>query len=347
MVSMAFASDEEQATCFLTELFTPYVGTNAYVEIRTFTKPFPRRWFPVSSQGLSDAATFAVSLRDRFDVYMGVLPRVNGGGGSEHLRVAGWLWVDLDAGEDDLPTVYEFYRTGISKKVELAPSMIVASGYGLHCYWRLAEPVSVRTEEERERLRKTNSRLCLLFNGEVIDRKYEVRLSHVHACQNTTEAARVLRVPGTINRKRANLPDTAKREERMVRLISMEQPTLHPLLWWVANLPAMPLPPRREPRRAVHYRDNGSLSLPPLTRDKIATGAGQGMRHYTMRDVAISAVKEGYDELSVRALVEQTARASGVDVNSSHESRHVDGIVAWAVANITPDPFQPQGGYTR
>lgn len=346
MVSMAFASDEEQATCFLTELFTPYVGTNAYVEIRTFTKPFPRRWFPVSSQGLSDAATFAVSLRDRFDVYMGVLPRVNGGGGSEHLRVAGWLWVDLDAGEDDLPTVYEFYRSGMSKKAIPAPSMIVVSGYGLHCYWRLAEPVSVRTEEDRERLRKTNARLCLLFNGEVIDRKDEARLSRVHACQNTTEAARVLRVPGTINRKRANLPDPAKREERIVRLMSMNESATHPLLWWVANLPAMPLPPRRQ-QRVSSVSISSSLSLPPLTRDKIATGAGQGMRHYTMRDVAISAVKEGYDETSIRALVEQTARASGVDVNSSHESRHVDGIVAWAVANITPDPFQPQGGYTR
>jgi hypothetical protein len=66
-----------------------------------------------------------------------------------------------------------------------------------------------------------------------------------------------------------------------------------------------------------------------------------------MRDVAISAVKEGYDELSVRALVEQTARASGVDVNSSHESRHVDALVSWAVANITPEPFSMKGGYAK
>jgi hypothetical protein len=63
------------------------------------------------------------------------------------------------------------------------PSLIVRSGHGLHLYWPLREPLDLVTDEPRARA--LLQRLALHLGGD----------------QSAAECARVLRVPGTWNRK--------------------------------------------------------------------------------------------------------------------------------------------------
>lgn len=65
----------------------------------------------------------------------------------------------------------------------LTPSLVVMSGGGLQVYWLLREPAEVQTEAER--LRDVLRRLAASLDADIV----------------AGESARVLRVPGTLNRK--------------------------------------------------------------------------------------------------------------------------------------------------
>jgi hypothetical protein len=67
----------------------------------------------------------------------------------------------------------------------LAPSIIVASGGGVHVYWMLREPFDLTVEAERDQARALLRRLALELGGDVA----------------AGECARVLRVPGSWNVK--------------------------------------------------------------------------------------------------------------------------------------------------
>jgi len=72
-----------------------------------------------------------------------------------------------------------------------APSVVVDSGGGFHCYWLLAEPFALTDDAKRERARDIQAR-WVAFVGSDDDAK---------------DLARVLRVPGTRNYKPAYGPD--------------------------------------------------------------------------------------------------------------------------------------------
>lgn len=329
---------------FLASLFAPYKRyPTARIELRAWTpkydkRPDPapgihspspangivRQWFPITAQGVHAAAAWSVVQSARRDVYTGVLPRVQGKGGADALRVGAWLWCDIDGGDGDVPGAATLAESAVKAGLP-KPHIGVVSGSGLHCYWRLLEPAPCHSREQQERYRRTLRRLVRAIGGES---------PAPHADIASAESVRVLRVPGTVNRKRETDP-------RPVRLVRFDVATpCYPLVWWCANLPAEPLPPKRKP---ATFTPSPGLSLPPLTRGKIEAGAAPGARHHAMRDVAVSAVKEGYDEAAVRALVEQTARASGLNPGDGSEARHITGIVEWAVSNVTPEPWQRTG----
>jgi replicative DNA helicase len=66
-----------------------------------------------------------------------------------------------------------------------APSVVVDSGGGYHCYWLLDEPYVLATPEIRERARKLQAAWVVLMDGD----------------KQSKDLARVLRVPGTRNLK--------------------------------------------------------------------------------------------------------------------------------------------------
>lgn len=79
------------------------------------------------------------------------------------------------------------------KALPISPSIVVDSGGGLHLYWLLDKPWIIQNEEDRQRIASLSERL----QAEVI------RLGKDHGWKfdNTSDLARVLRVPGTFNRK--------------------------------------------------------------------------------------------------------------------------------------------------
>lgn len=68
-----------------------------------------------------------------------------------------------------------------------APSVVVASGGGWHCYWLLAEPYALAGDAERNRAIDLQRRWVEYHGGD----------------KNAKDLARVLRVPGTMNHKPA------------------------------------------------------------------------------------------------------------------------------------------------
>lgn len=98
------------------------------------------------------------------------------------------LWLDLDLAQanKDNGKKYPSYEVAMEtlNKLELPPSMITWSGFGLHVYWILTEPTE--TEGSIDIPRKWLEYLRGEFKGYDLD--------------SVADAARILRVPGTFNK---------------------------------------------------------------------------------------------------------------------------------------------------
>lgn len=154
-------------------------------------------WYTVDH--LDDAAARAVARSNQdADVWFGVATRherlTSGRGGADDCHQIAGLWLDLDVAgprhrnTDGLPpTLEDAYR--ILDRFPYPPSFVINSGGGLQPWWFLSEPVDVDPELLR-RWHQTWARIAAETGGWRID--------------NVSDPARVMRVPGTLNRK---LPD--------------------------------------------------------------------------------------------------------------------------------------------
>lgn len=320
---------------FLTALYAPYADEAAAlrlsVEVRSFAPEWdtakrygPRRWFPLTEQGFAACAVFAERIAPCWDTYMGVLPRVKGGGDAQHLRRAAWLWVDMDAGEESAKEAAALLTDRVKTLGLPTPALLVRSGGGIHGYWRLARPVSVETRDEQERFRRVLQRLVLAIGGD---------LTRAHACPKATDCARILRLPGTFNLKIEGTP----RPVRVLRLA--ETPETMPLVWFEAHLPALPLPPRpKQWSGKTAHAAGGENWLSDRMLGWLTEPAAEGSRHYGLVGVAVRMRKHGQAEETIRAVLVDKARASGVPVDSdSHQQRHIDEILRWAVSTVQPE----------
>jgi hypothetical protein len=126
---------------------------------------------PVGERGT--LSTVIAALAAEHDVYVGVLPRWRRSGGRD--AVVGdcrTVWVDLDTD----------VATRVLEPIDPAPSLVVASGAAghLHAYWSLrrAEPPLV--------MERANRRLAWALGADLA----------------STDAARILRPPATVNHLR-------------------------------------------------------------------------------------------------------------------------------------------------
>lgn len=122
----------------------------------------------------------------------------------DNVREVKSLWLDLDVGKDGC---YESQQeaakavAAYAKAVGLPAPLYVSSGYGVHCYWPFSEPV---TPQEWEGIAKYQRAAWRHFG-----------LKADPACDQ--DCARVLRTPGTHNRR-------ASREPKLVRVLSKSAP---------------------------------------------------------------------------------------------------------------------------
>lgn len=325
---------DAQLTTFVAALF----GGRRYsevppmsVEVRCFAPDYakgkgqpyygPRDWYgggaKTGREMLSDAARWC----EQWEVYMGVLPRTPGGGKTGDIPQCGAIWADIDAGNQTAEDARGLLIESVKRLGIPAPNLLVRSGGGYHAYWLLSEVVPCAGEDEQKRIRETLSRLVHGIGGD---------LAGAHACQKATDVARILRLPGTFNRKIEGNP-------RPVVLVRCEPAKDNkPLVWWRAHLPALPLPPRRDPKKqGAPNRAPGEL--PPRTVEKMTTPQPDGRKHYAMVEVAVSCRKSGWDYSGIYNAVESCGRASGVDMNDYQQRRHAESIVEWAMSTITPE----------
>lgn len=122
-------------------------------------------------------------------------------GGAEDCLCVPALWVDLDVegpnhkGGHRLPPTIEAARA-ILDDFPLPPSAVIRSGGGLQPWWFLAEPVGV-----------DEARTMLVAWGATWAELGRRRGWHV---DNVFDVARVMRLPGTVNRKTVPVPVTGK-----------------------------------------------------------------------------------------------------------------------------------------
>jgi hypothetical protein len=144
--------------------------------------PGPRAFLP----SIEDAVAFAMQHRDDWDAFFGVGPRFCPQGmtmdrcqhaekGADHVSRLGSVWGDFDIKPGD--TVEELYERLLA--LSFPPTVIVASGKGLHCYWPLQESTNHLT-----RVEAVNKSLRIRFGAD-----------------NAVDAARILRIAGTFSHK--------------------------------------------------------------------------------------------------------------------------------------------------
>lgn len=197
----------DQMRRFLMALFAPYRG-KGFIELRAIspTAPAHIHWIPCSHVGYVDIdgvrhrAENRETLQKAFEwaqmsskqgreVYAGVLPRSEKSGKKNAIFAAQWAWADVDFKLGDV-TVFEREDFWLDKMANLsekyAPDMSVLSGNGLHLYWRIGRLKQFRTTADIrgfERSLKT------------------FQQSVQPGSDSTQDLTRILRLPGTYNRK--------------------------------------------------------------------------------------------------------------------------------------------------
>ena len=128
-----------------------------------------RAFIPVRK--LDHAARRCIELAERFNVLVGVAPRVREDGTAAAVERVWTLWADLD-GADALARLRGFRPL---------PSIVIRSGSddSAHAYWPLREPIPPQWAQ------RANRRLALALGGDM----------------QATDPARILRAVGTLNHK--------------------------------------------------------------------------------------------------------------------------------------------------
>jgi len=154
------------------------------------------RWF----QDIGEAARYVESKRDR-DVYVGVSLSPEDFGPdkrcpSDKAAVVVALWADLDISDPvhtkpNLPPTSDDALSLVP--APFTPSIVVHSGHGLQCWWLLMEPEIFESDEHRNKVKAIVERWARLLKLNGAARGWAV--------DSVFDLARVLRVPGTTNRK--------------------------------------------------------------------------------------------------------------------------------------------------
>lgn len=162
------------------------------IEVRTFyritnedgeqkTSPGPRQWV----RNRREALTVGAKLKEELDVYWGVNSRDSEAGDNENVPLIEYVVLDFDSKDfkGSKPRALKAVRN-----VGLQPTVLVDSGNGYHAYYKLEPPVP-----DSDEFREARRELC-----------------HATKSDSVFDAARILRIPGTLNHK--STPPKAVRE---------------------------------------------------------------------------------------------------------------------------------------
>jgi hypothetical protein len=174
---------------------------------------------------LRGLATRAIMLGRRTDVYVGCAPRTRRHGGRDAVERAFAPWADCDG--DNAVVALEAF--------EPAPGIVIASGSGSNCHahWPLVEPLG------RDEVERANRRLAYALGADPA----------------SADAARILRVPGTLSHK--HQPPTRVDAVRLDIARSVDAADV------VGSLPDPPAPARATIVPVAHRADDPLLAIAP------------------------------------------------------------------------------------
>ncbi|HUU19744.1 MAG TPA: phage/plasmid primase, P4 family [Sedimentisphaerales bacterium] len=208
-------------------------------------------WF--SAQDLAGQIEYLIAENQAGqNIYIGANPRkIRGGTSAEDVALAHCLFVDFDQG-----------ATGESIKGLLGdsgfpePTLMLSSGHGCHCYWRLVDPIN-----DLEKWTQYQKRLIATLGSD----------KSIH------DPPRIMRLPGFMNHKapvadaKINFAENSRRydiqdlEEHLVALPSEPVPV---------SKPTLPVPEDDKLKRAVAYIDKVENCAEGEGRNNIARRIG-------------------------------------------------------------------------
>ena len=160
-------------------------------------------WYPTDR--LSLAVKYALSRATTDDVYFGLGLRqarqADGRGDSDDVLGIPGFWIEIDFKHDvhrkvNLPPTIDEALSLVREALPLEPSLMIGSGYGIHAYWLFRELWVFADDADRQAAYHLLHRLQATIQA--------VAKLHGWDVDSTFDLARVLRVPGTYNRK---IPD--------------------------------------------------------------------------------------------------------------------------------------------
>jgi hypothetical protein len=199
------------------------------------------------------------------------------------------------------------------------PHIAIISGGGLHCYWLMSEAVALATESAKANYKSTLRRVCLAIGG---------KAPFAHADTTGADIARILRVPGTFNRKRQHEP----RPVRTIRF-APDAPRLS-YADWRKSLPSEPVPsyaPVARPATSTPARFNDTVSLPPSTIDMMQRTYAEGEKYPAIRRILASARHCGFDESALYIIGQTFVQRHGCN------GKPVDVLVRDTMRRIAPN----------
>jgi hypothetical protein len=233
------------------------------------------------------------------NVYFGVCPRRDRKGDATHTIHAPALWVDLDGKTYDPADpqhgkVLALERLRQALPAELQPSILVDSGNGYHVYWLLVEPWLFSENGDRLKCEATLKALAEYLGGDT----------------GVADAARVMRLPGTLNVKDPDHPLPC------LLLECNPEQRFNPSDFDANFTPA---PVRQEPTPTPPLPTGERRKLARATVDFLALGAPEGERQQRAFKAACDLAGCGYTQAEALALVLDGARRCGLPED---EARH-------------------------
>ena len=174
---MKASGDKHAATAFLDALFDYCKERDGFLHLRFL--PSKESLFIRFSEIARLSAI--LSKRENQNAYFGIGTRTKDDGTKAGVIEVAALWIDMDL--EKLSAEERRAAAERLKALPFEPSFIIATGGGLHVYWRLREPIG---KAEIPRLEGILKRLAAYLGGDPA----------------ATDASRILRLPGTFNHKR-------------------------------------------------------------------------------------------------------------------------------------------------
>lgn len=250
-------------TLFLDAVWGPLDahGRPLYGELRMFKKgATPTQAFVRdTAEAMKIALMSGVAQRE--DVYFGVLRRTTTRGRAEDtVEATHLLWADFDAKNYRGKTGSGSAFAEIAN-MRLIPHIIVDSGHGYHAYWLLDNEYEFGDAQK-------------VMKG----------IEYVHKTDHCSDAARILRVPGTLNFK-----DAVPTPVRLVRFDVTSRPYSLDAFYEYAYRDTM------SKKAAVFYKGDGEWTPSAIDAPKF----GEGQRNNGLARVAAAMVHKGLTPVEV------------------------------------------------